>query len=76
MSFCHCLAGKARTGSDFTLNATFAEEAVALSGDPRLFERDGEDGGHWMRHYFCGDCGRTLYHRVEQRPGAVSVAVS
>lgn len=35
VSFCHCLACKARTGSDFSINASFAEEAVALSGDPR-----------------------------------------
>ena len=75
ISLCHCFACKARTGSDFTLNATYREEQVALAGEPRMWERRGEDGGHWVRHYFCGTCGTTLYHRLEQRPGSISVAI-
>lgn len=75
VSLCHCFACKARTGSDFSLNATYREEQVALSGEPQMFERLGEDGGHWVRQYFCAQCGTTLFHRIELRPGSISIAI-
>ncbi|MEO5810246.1 MAG: GFA family protein [Sphingomicrobium sp.] len=75
ISLCHCFACKARTGSDFTLNAVYREEQVELAGAPVIFERFGEDGGHWVRHYFCAVCGTTLFHRLELRPGSISIAI-
>ena len=75
VSLCHCFACKARTGSAFSLNATFADEQVVLIGAARKYERYGEDGGNWVRQCFCGACGTTLYYRIEQRPGAISVAI-
>ena len=74
VSLCHCNACKARTGSAFGLQATFRDQQVELAGTPRLFERTGEEG-HWVRQYFCADCGTTLLWRIERRAGSVSIAV-
>ena len=75
ISLCHCFACKKRTGSDFTLNATYADEQVTIVGEARVYERYGEDGGNWVRQSFCPHCGTTLFHRIELRPGMVSVAI-
>ena len=72
-SLCHCFACKARTRSAFGVQATYDEEQVTLAGSASLFERTGAEG-HWVRQYFCGQCGTTLYWRIERRPGAVSIA--
>lgn len=73
LSLCHCLACKARSGSDFLVNHTFHEEQVELTGEASRFERSGDEG-HWVHQYFCATCGTTLYHRIERRPGAITIA--
>ena len=74
MSLCHCFACKARTGSAFSLNATYRDEQVEVVGEPRHYERLSEDGERWIRQAFCGACGTTLWYRIEARPGSVSIA--
>lgn len=74
VSLCHCFACKARTGSDFSLNATFAEEQVELSGTAREYERRSEEGERWVRQAFCPVCGTTVWYRIEARPGSISIA--
>ena len=47
---------------------------MTLSGGPSAFTHHGEEG-HWVTTYFCPDCGSTVWYRIEQRPGMVSVPV-
>lgn len=73
ISVCHCGECKKRTGSAFSAQATYREEEVTLSGEPSTFTRHGEDGGHWVTTSFCPTCGSTVWYRIEQRPGMVSI---
>ncbi|MEO6113056.1 MAG: GFA family protein [Sphingomicrobium sp.] len=75
ISICHCLDCKRRTGSAFGLQSTWTEEQVAIRGEAREFERFGDDGGNWVREYFCGRCGVRVFYRIELRPGMVSIPV-
>lgn len=75
VSICHCDACKRRTGSAFGLQATWPEEQVTFRGESREYERFGEDGGHWVREYFCEGCGVRVFYRIEQRPGMISIPV-
>ncbi|HZF95732.1 MAG TPA: GFA family protein [Allosphingosinicella sp.] len=73
-SVCHCRSCQRRSGSAFSLNSTWAEAQVTISGESRMFERLGEEG-HWGRSHFCTTCGTTLFWRIERSPGMVYVAV-
>ena len=75
ISICHCLDCKRRTGSAFGLQSTWTGEQVAIHGEAREFERFGDDGGNWVREYFCGRCGVRVFYRIELRPGMVSIPV-
>jgi len=73
-SLCQCFSCQRRTGSAFSLNATWPDEQVSIEGKSRVFERSGEEG-HWARSHFCPACGTTLYWRIERQPGMTYVAV-
>lgn len=47
---------------------------MTLSGEPSSFTRYGEEG-HWVTTCFCPACGSTVWYRIEQRPGMISVPV-
>jgi hypothetical protein len=72
VSVCHCLECKRRTGSAFSWNATWPEEALRLEGSVRRFTRNG-DSGQPIDYDFCSDCGSTIVYRLAMRPGAVSI---
>ncbi len=74
ISVCHCLTCKARTGSAFSYNATFAAEQVRTEGDFSTFTRV-TDTGRQNRFHFCADCGATVFYDIEARPNMVSVPV-
>lgn len=75
ISICHCLDCKRRTGSAFGLQSTWTEAQVAIRGEARAYERFGDDGGHWVRDYFCGTCGVRVFYCIELRPGLMSIPV-
>jgi hypothetical protein len=74
VSICHCLDCKRRTGSAFSLNATFPHDQVERRGEAEVFTHT-SDEGHWGRHAFCGTCGTTVYYEIERRPGMVTIPV-
>lgn len=75
ISICHCGECKRRTGSAFSLNATWPDDQVTIRGEATQFERSGEDGGHWVRESFCPRCGVRIFYRIELRPRMVSIPV-
>lgn len=75
ISLCHCDACKRKSGSAFSFNATFRDDQLVIAGRSSQYERFGEDGGGWVRQHFCPTCGTTLFHRIELRPGMVTIAV-
>jgi hypothetical protein len=74
ISMCHCGGCKRRTGSAFSLNATWPWEQVAVRGDFTTYARSNEEG-QWVREHFCPTCGTRVHYELEVRPGMVSVPV-
>jgi hypothetical protein len=74
ISMCHCGGCKRRTGSAFSLNATWPQDQVAVRGDCTTYERSNEEG-LWVRERFCPTCGTRTFYELEVRPGMVSVPV-
>ena len=73
-SICHCLDCQRRSGSAFSLNATFREDQVRVEGKSASFHRI-SDEGNWARFHFCPRCGATVHYQIELRPGMVTIPV-
>ena len=71
---CHCLACKRRTGSAFSNNARFPEDAVTIHGRVAQFTRVGDEGGR-VTYSFCPDCGTTVHYRIDDQPGLIAIPV-
>jgi hypothetical protein len=74
VSVCHCLACKRRTGSAFSTNARFPEEAVTIHGRATQFTRIGDEGGR-VTYSFCPECGTTVHYRIDDQPGLIAIPV-
>jgi hypothetical protein len=72
VSVCHCLACKRRSGSAFSWNARFPEDAVAITGRATVFTRTGDEGGHVI-YSFCPECGTTVHYRIDTQPGLIAI---
>src|SRR5207244_2438721 len=73
VSVCHCLECKRRTGSAFSYNARFPEEAVAFEGRAKEFTRISDDGNRLV-FSFCPECGTTVHYRIDVQPGLIAIA--
>lgn len=58
---CHCHDCRTRTGSAFSHNLRFDAGAVEMTGSPRAYARQGDDGGT-ITYYFCADCGVSVWY--------------
>lgn len=75
ISVCHCIECQRRTGSVFSAQARFLKENVELVfGNPRIFERVGDDGGR-ITQRFCGDCGTTVWYTIDNDRERIAVAL-
>ncbi|MBA3668391.1 MAG: GFA family protein [Sphingomonas sp.] len=74
VSICHCDACKRRTGSAFSHNSTWPDDAVEVEGETRRWTRIAESGGE-VSYDFCPTCGSTIAYRLDARPGMVTIAV-
>lgn len=72
VSVCHCLACQRRTGSAFSVQARFPEEAVVITGEARAWRRVG-DAGSTVEYGFCPECGSTVFYRVAEQPGLFAI---
>jgi hypothetical protein len=73
VSVCHCLDCKRRTGSAFSWNARWTNDAVAVEGQASTFTRIGDEGGRCVTS-FCPRCGTTVYYRLEAQPDLIAIA--
>jgi len=72
---CHCSFCRRRLASAFALLASFKEDAVTfLKGELREVEHRSDESGRWLRMRFCPQCGTTLAHTAELRPGLMTIA--
>jgi hypothetical protein len=71
VTLCHCLACQARTGSTYSVQASFDSGSVTISGESREYVRIG-DGGSRARFSFCPNCGATVHYSID---GSNAIAV-
>jgi hypothetical protein len=72
VSVCHCLACKRRTGSAFSFNARFFQEAVSIEGKQADFQRTSDTGAR-VTYCFCPHCGSTVYYTLETEPDLIAI---
>lgn len=73
---CHCRFCQRRTGSAFGTVAYFDDRNVSIMrGELRECEHRSDETGRWLRMQFCPQCGTTVTHSVQIRPGLRAIAV-
>ena len=71
---CHCKFCQRRTGSAFAITVYFDESNIELlSGTLAIHEHHSDESGRWLRTEFCPNCGTTIGHTAELRPGKRAV---
>ena len=70
---CHCTDCRKQTSSAFALVAVIPEEQFHMDrGKVRTFESVAASG-RAKTQAFCPDCGSRIWHRIEWRPGKLSI---
>lgn len=64
VSVCHCLDCQKRTGSAFSAQARWPEGQMNSSGRSERWSSRA-DSGNLVTHFFCPDCGSTVYYQNE-----------
>ncbi|RFU81188.1 duf636 domain protein [Trichoderma arundinaceum] len=61
------------TGSTFSSNAAVPEASFEVTkGVPKWYDTTGESGKN-NRHFFCPNCGSSLYGKLEAMPGQIVI---
>ncbi|EWG51423.1 hypothetical protein FVEG_10395 [Fusarium verticillioides 7600] len=72
-ALCHCIDCQKWTGGAFTSNAVVAESDFSVTkGSPKQYDVTGASG-KINHHFFCGDCGSSLYTRLDVMPGNIII---
>lgn len=75
VSVCHCRFCQRRLASAFAVLASFqAADVEFTQGQPAQCEYRSDESGRWLRMNFCTQCGTTVSHFAEVRPGAHTIA--
>ncbi|KAJ3477727.1 hypothetical protein NLG97_g8762 [Lecanicillium saksenae] len=72
-ALCHCTDCQKWTGSAYTSNIVTPRDGFSVTkGTPKTYDAIG-DSGKINKHFFCGNCGSSLYTELEIMPTAVCV---
>ncbi|KAM5386824.1 hypothetical protein ACJZ2D_000117 [Fusarium nematophilum] len=72
-AICHCLDCQKWTGGAFTSNAVIPEDSFSVTkGSPKHCDVTGASGKN-NRHFFCADCGSSLYTRLDLMEGKIII---
>ncbi|EHK39550.1 uncharacterized protein TrAtP1_006964 [Trichoderma atroviride] len=72
-ALCHCVDCQKWTGSAYTSNAVVPEDSFQVKkGEPKWYDTIGESGGK-NRHFFCSNCGSSLYGKLDIMPGDIVI---
>ncbi|KAI6773632.1 hypothetical protein HG531_000481 [Fusarium graminearum] len=72
-ALCHCTDCQKWTGGAFTSNAVVPEESFSITkGTPKQYDVTGASG-KINHHFFCGDCGSSLYTRLDIMEGKIII---
>ena len=73
---CHCLSCKKWSGSAFGCRTWFSRSSFALVSDKiKEYEDSKTDSGRTVKHYFCGECGSSIYNTAAHRPDVVAITI-
>lgn len=72
---CHCKFCQKRLASAFAVMASFPHEMVEIL-QGKLLEKvhHSDESGRWLKMSFCPECGTTISHTAEVRPGLRTIA--
>lgn len=71
---CHCKNCQRQSGSAFSTIVGVPEGALAIEGEFKTYDDQGESGEAVLRD-FCPNCGSPLFSRVAVAPGLVFIKV-
>jgi len=72
-ALCHCVDCQKWSGSAFTSNAAVPEESFNVTkGIAKWCDITGASGKN-NRHFFCADCGSSLYTKLDIMPGVIVI---
>lgn len=72
-ALCHCTDCQKWTGGAFTSNVIIPEDSFSVTkGSPKQHDVTGASG-KINHHYFCGDCGSSLYTILDVMPGKLII---
>ncbi|RKK06670.1 hypothetical protein BFJ68_g17531 [Fusarium oxysporum] len=72
-ALCHCTDCQKWTGGAFTANAVVPEESFSVvRGSPKYCDVAGASGKN-NRHFFCPNCGSSLYTRLDLMQGKIVI---
>ena len=72
-ALCHCIDCQKWTGAAYTSNAVVPRTNFKVtSGSPKTWDATGASG-KINKHFFCGNCGSSLYTELEVMPDVTCV---
>ncbi|KAF6223351.1 hypothetical protein HO133_000193 [Letharia lupina] len=72
-ALCHCTDCQKWSGGAYTSNVVVPrKDFKVIKGSPKSYKIKG-DSGKINDHWFCGDCGSSLYTELEVMPDAVCI---
>ncbi|KAH8658309.1 Mss4-like protein [Xylariales sp. PMI_506] len=72
-ALCHCLDCQKWTGSGSSANVAIpTTEFRIIQGQPKSYARKGDSGLSHV-HFFCGDCGSSLYSQPDSMEGTTLI---
>ena len=74
ISICHCLDCKVRSGSAFSFQARWKNEAIQIKGEYRTYVRIHDDGDE-ARFHFCPHCSSQIFYQTQSMPDLTAIAV-
>lgn len=70
---CHCTRCRRQSGSVYSVNLIVAPSAMAITGEPKVFEDTDTSSGASVYREFCGDCGSPIRSVLGANPNMVAV---
>jgi len=72
-ALCHCTDCQKWSGGAYTSNVVVPTDAFKVTkGAAKTYDAVG-DSGKINKHFFCGNCGSSLYTQLEIMPGATCI---
>jgi len=72
-ALCHCLDCQKWSGGAYTSNLVVPRKDIHITkGSPKNYNIKG-DSGKMNNHWFCGNCGSSLYTELEVMPDATCI---